>query len=191
MWRKMDVSRIGQGFWTAAKNDATQFHDLVRHPIDTAKSLYEGFRGLLKMSVDELKQIPKKMFEEYLNTAQKNIAWLDPEGTDKLALLAYSVGYGAGYLSEQILLSTVAGIFKAVVVLPAVANVGGKVATMMSAAKAGQRILGAVGAAGELAAKAQKAKNLAIKSATQFVKEKTGLDELEGLVKQALFYGCP
>ena len=121
------------------------------------------------------------------------LKWGTPVGFPiplRFALLAYTVGYGAGYLSEQILLSTVAGIFKATVFLPAVANVGGKIATMMSAAKAGQKILGAFGAAGELAAKIQSAKNLAVKAATQFVKEKTGLDRLEGIVKTVLLEGC-
>jgi len=127
------------------------------------------------------------MLDEYLTEAQKNIAWADPTGEDIVALVAYTVGYGAGFLSEQILVSTAVGIFKAAVVLPAIANVtakvGSSVATMMSAVKAGQKVLGAVDALKEVQGKVQKAKNLAIKAATQFVKEKSGLDRLEGMAK--------
>jgi len=52
-----------QGFWAGVKNDANnvaQLYNLLRHPIDTGKALYEGFRGLVDMGWEGIKQIPKK-----------------------------------------------------------------------------------------------------------------------------------
>jgi hypothetical protein len=142
------------------------------------------------MGLDGLKQIPQKMLEEYLTTAQKSITWLDPEGDDRLLLIAYSTGYAAGYLSEQILVSVLGGVFKAAVLLPQAVKLGSKVATMMATAKSGRRILGAVEAAKETAANLQKAKNIGMKTVSQFVREKAGLDKVEGIVKEVLCAGC-
>jgi hypothetical protein len=63
---------------------------------------------------------------------------------------------------------------------------------MMSSVKAGQKVLRAVAAGQETLAKVQSAKNLAIRAATQFVKEKTGLDRLKGMAETLLpMLGCP
>jgi hypothetical protein len=182
-----------QGFWAGVKSDAqavADFVKMVRHPIDTGKSLYEGFRSLCDMSLDQLKAIPKKMLEEYLTDAQKNIAWADPSG---LHLIAYTVGYSAGYLTEQILVSVLAGplkAFQSAVVVSTIVCTGGKVAKMMSAVKTGQKLLGVVEAGKDAVAKIQKAKNLATKACTQFVTDKAGLDKIELMVKRTLAAGC-
>ena len=137
----------------------------------------------MNLGLDGLKQIPKKLLDEYLTEAQKSIAWSDPGSAD---LAYYTIGYAGGFVTEQIVLSIATSAFKAAVVLPAITKLGSTVATMMSAAKTGQKILGAVDEARAVLAKVQRAKNLATRAATQFVTEKLGLDELDAMVKRLL-----
>lgn len=175
-----------QGFWSGVKSDAKEFEDLLLHPLDTGKAIYEGFRGLCNMRMDKIKEIPKKMLEEYLTEAQKNIAWAEPTATD---LLAYTVGYSAGYLAEQLVVSVITSVF-AGPAIKLIATTGGKVAKIMKTFEGTSKILGAVATGKELAAKLQKAKNLAVKSCSQFVTSKTGLDKIEPIVQRTLMAGC-
>jgi len=175
-----------QGFWSGVKSDATEFRDLLLHPLDTGKAIYEGFRGLCKMSMAQLKEIPKKMLDEYLTEAQKNIDWAEPTAAD---LLAYTVGYSAGYLAEQLVVSVITSVF-AGPAIKLIATTGGKVAKIMKTFEGTSKILGAVATGKELAAKLQKAKNLAVKSCSQFVIDNTGLDKIESIVQRTLMAGC-
>lgn len=184
---------FGKGFWAGAKSDAQNIGDILKfiaHPVDSSKALYEGIRGLAKLSLAELKQIPKKLLDEYLTEAQKDIAWLEPAGASGADLIVYSVGYGGGFVSEQIVVSVVAGVFKAAVVLPAAAKVGSRVATMMSSVKAGKKLLGTVKDGQDVLAKIQKAKNSSVKAVSQFVMNKTGMDKAEKYVREVLTPNC-
>jgi hypothetical protein len=180
-----------EGFWVGVKSDAqgvAEFAQMLTKPVETAKALYEGFRGLLSMSLSELKAIPKKMLEDYLTQAQKSIAWADPSGAD---LVFYSVGYAAGYVTEQILVSTLtAGAFKAAVVFGQTVKLGTKVAAMMKTVKIGESLLKGVKAGQEGIAAVQKAKNFAVKAASQYVKEKSGFNKVRSLVEETLFKAC-
>ena len=180
-----------QGLWSGVKSDAASVGDfatMLIHPIDTGKSFYEGFRKLCSMSLEQLKGIPRKMLEEYLTDAQKSIGWAEPSGID---LVIYTVGYSAGYLAEQVLVSIIKTVFVAPAAIAGLATTGAKIAKMMDSFKAGAKILGAVQSGKDVVAKVQKAKNLAVKSCTQFISDKTGLDKIEAIVQRTLTSGCP
>ena len=70
------------------------------------------------------------------------------------------------------------------------ATAGGKVAKIMKTFEGTSKILDKVETGREIAAKLQKAKNLAVKSCSQFVIDKTGLHKIEPIVQRTLMAGC-
>ncbi|GEP43883.1 hypothetical protein BGE01nite_31740 [Brevifollis gellanilyticus] len=185
-----------QGFIAGCKSDyqeLTELAEMIAHPVQTAKSLYEGFRGLCSMSMAELKGIPAVMLQQFLGNATKQLSWVDPKGPDGLDLIIYVTGYGAGYLTEQLVKTVVLGVFAVTANIARAAVMGSKIAQTMKALKVlkvGQSIFGALDATKEFAAKISKAKNLIMRTATQWVKQRTGMNKLEAMVKRTLQAGC-
>jgi hypothetical protein len=178
------------GMWAGVKAEAegiADFAKMLAHPIETGKSMYEAFRKLCDMSMEQLKKIPKHMIDEFMSNAQKQIAWAEPTGTD---LLAYTIGYTSGFVVCQVIVTVVKVVLPGGIAV-AGANIGMKVAGILSKAKAGQKILEGLTAVTTVAAKVQKAKTLAMKTCSQFIKKKTGLDRLEHLMIKTLKGGCP
>ena len=124
-----------RGLWGGLKSDwdgIVELKDLLLHPVDTSKAIYEGFKELLGLNLDQWEQIAKHMFDSMISSAQQGLPWVykGDNLADQLALISHIHGYGAGFVSEQVLMVMVgAGV---------VSKVGQTVKGIIAASKAGQ-----------------------------------------------------
>jgi hypothetical protein len=146
-----------RGIWGGLKSDwegIVELKNLLIHPIDTSRSIYEGFKALLGLSFDEWKQLSKNMLDSMMDSAKEALPW-DYQGdniADQAGLISHINGYATGFVSEQALMIYLGA--------GAVSKIGQTVKVIVNTSKAG-------GLAAELAAKGlNAARNLARRTKT-------------------------
>jgi len=124
-----------KGIWGGLKSDwegIVELKNLLLHPIDTTRSVYEGFKALLGLEFEEWKALGQHMFDSMISSAQQGLPWeyKGDNAGDQAALIAYINGYGAGFVSEQALMIYLgAGV---------VSKIGQSIKAIVTASKAGQ-----------------------------------------------------
>jgi Bacterial TSP3 repeat len=95
-----------EGMWIGLKSDLEGVRDtvvglykLVTEPRECARSLKESFSAMRDMTMDDWKNMAKKLVDDFLTKAEKQLPWTEPTG---FLLVQYVVGFSAGYLAEQI-----------------------------------------------------------------------------------------
>ena len=130
------VAFTGKGFaegaWMGVKDDATSLVELgkmIVNPAETAKTFYEGFKVLIDLDMEGWKNVGKTLVKSFLEKGDEGAGeWAEPNNLD---VAAYLVGFTAGFITEQIVVTYVtAGIVKA-------GNIGAKIGQFLRRAASG------------------------------------------------------
>jgi hypothetical protein len=176
-----------EGAWYGVKDDATSLVELgkmILNPAETAKTFYEGFKVLIDLDMQGWKNVGKTLVESFLKTGNEGVGeWSEPNALD---VASYLVGFTAGYITEQIVVTYVtAGILKA-------GNVGAKIGKFIrDAAKGLKTALAPVAEAAKiLYQNALKAKNSIFR---RFSQDVAGIDDVKALKRMVheMTLSCP
>lgn len=153
--RAVKIAAIGaqgfaQGLWAGVKDDiagivgiAQLFGSLLTNPIETAASFARGFKELLGLSWEDLKNIPKTMVNQFLDNAQTQIAWAEPQGDFDLGV--YTIAYSSGFITEKVGLAILTGGASAAAGgIVQGANLAVKLTSVVSKIKSGAKLLKAI-----------------------------------------------
>lgn len=176
-----------EGAWYGVKDDATSLVELgkmILNPAETAKTFYEGFKVLIDLDLQGWKNVGKTLVESFLKKGEEGVGeWSEPNALD---VASYLVGFTAGYITEQIVVTYVtAGILKA-------GNVGAKIGQFIrNAAKGLKTALAPVTEAAKIFyQKALKAKNSIFRRFSQDVSAIEDVKALKRMVHE-MTLSCP
>lgn len=161
------------GAWDGAKSDyeslvgipgtvRDQIRDFWDNPIKAAKAIYEPMLILVKMTAEQRDELLGKIVSNFLNEAERNVAWQSEIGDE--ALKHYVAGYVSGLATEKIIaISIGAGV---------VTKFTQGFKYVLSLSRAGQAVLGAVNAV-------QKFPGASIRFISRYAKDKLHIRELQ------------
>lgn len=169
---------FAEGAWSGLKSDvegivqmAEDFHKLITNPAEMARSLKESFKALLGLTLNQWLEIPKTLFNSFLEKAEKSIPWESPTAGD---ILAYLVGFSGGYVVQQISMTLIAGAAAAGRFGTQIATIIRKIRTTTNAA---QNLVFNLGG-DAVAAVSRKAKGAMFRWQSQYVSDVHGMRAL-------------
>jgi A nuclease family of the HNH/ENDO VII superfamily with conserved AHH len=78
-----------------------QLYEAFTSPFKAASELYNTFKVLKGLTLEDVKGIAKTMFDEFISNQEARLAWPEPAGASD-ALKSYMGGYLGGYIGEQV-----------------------------------------------------------------------------------------
>jgi hypothetical protein len=99
------------GLWDGVKSDwegvvdilkmPVQLYEAFTSPFKAASELYNTFKVLKGLTLEDVKGIAKTMFNEFISNQEARLVWPEPAGASD-ALKGYMGGYLGGYIGEQV-----------------------------------------------------------------------------------------